>query len=177
VARVLVVSGSPAAASRSGSVASSVATWLGEAGHAPTTVHLRDLPADDLVHLRADAPRIAETVAALAASSGLVLTTPVYKAAYSGLLKTWLDLLPQHALAEKVVLPITTGGSAAHVLALDYALRPVLQSMWPKVVLSGWHVLESHLAVAGDGAFALDQETEPKLRALVADLVRALEAP
>jgi FMN reductase len=51
----------------------------------------------------------------------------VYKAAYSGLLKTLLDLLPQCALAGKVVLPVVTCGSPAHVLAIDYALRPLYQ--------------------------------------------------
>ncbi len=56
----------------------------------------------------------------------MVIGTPVYKAAYSGLLKSLLDLLPQYALAGKTVLPLATGGSTAHVLAIDYALRPVL---------------------------------------------------
>ena len=57
-----------------------------------------------------------------------MVATPVYKAAYSGLLKVLLDLLPQTALKEKTVLPLATGGSPHHMLALDYALRPVLQS-------------------------------------------------
>jgi FMN reductase len=66
----------------------------------------------------------------------------VYKAAYTGLLKAFLDLLPQYALAGKTVLPLVTGGTSAHVLAVDYALRPVLASM-------GAHV--------GQGYFLLDQ--------------------
>jgi FMN reductase len=66
----------------------------------------------------------------------------VYKAAYTGLLKSFLDLLPQYALAGKTVLPLVTGGTPAHVLAIDYALCPVLASM-------GAHV--------GQGYFLLDQ--------------------
>ena len=66
-----------------------------------------------------------------AAARGLVIATPVYKAAYSGLLKTFLDLLPQFGLREKVILPLVTGGTPAHVLAIDYALRPVLNSLDP----------------------------------------------
>jgi FMN reductase len=66
----------------------------------------------------------------------------VYKAAYTGLLKSFLDLLPQYALAGKTVLPLVTGGTPAHVLTVDYALRPVLASM-------GAHV--------GQGYFLLDQ--------------------
>jgi FMN reductase len=59
----------------------------------------------------------------------VVVATPVYKAAYSGLLKVFLDVLPQTALKGKLVLPLATGGSPHHMLALDYALRPVLQSL------------------------------------------------
>lgn len=40
----------------------------------------------------------------------VILATPVYKAAYSGLLKTFLDLLPQGGLRDKVVLPIARNG-------------------------------------------------------------------
>ena len=59
----------------------------------------------------------------------MVVSTPVYKAAYSGVLKVFLDLLPQFGLAGKVVLPLVTGGTASHVLAIDYALRPVLLAL------------------------------------------------
>ena len=67
-------------------------------------------------------PTIAEAVAAVADADAIVVATPVYQAAYSGLLKVFLDLLPQFAFRGKAVLPIVTGGSPAHVLAVDYAL-------------------------------------------------------
>ncbi|WP_372430482.1 NAD(P)H-dependent oxidoreductase [Janibacter melonis] len=50
------------------------------------------------------------------------------------MLKTFLDLLPQDALRGKVVLPVATGGSPAHVLSVDYALRPVLASLAPSAI-------------------------------------------
>ena len=59
----------------------------------------------------------------------VIVATPIYKAAYSGLLKVFLDLLPAEALRGKTVLPLASGGSVAHLLALDYALKPVL-SRW-----------------------------------------------
>jgi FMN reductase len=70
------------------------------------------------------------------------VATPVYKASYSGLLKSWLDLMPQFGLTGKAVLPLATGGSAAHALALDYALRPVLTSMDARHVVNGFLVLD-----------------------------------
>ena len=66
------------------------------------------------------------SLAQVANAQLIVVATPVYKAAYSGLLKVFLDLLPQTALAGKTVLPLATGGSPHHMLALDCALRPVL---------------------------------------------------
>ncbi|NEE56082.1 FMN reductase (NADPH), partial [Streptomyces sp. SID8455] len=91
-----------------------------------------------------------------ARADGIVIGTPVYKAAYSGLLKTLLDLLPQYALTGKTVLPLATGGSTAHVLALDYALRPVLSSMGAAHIVQGWFVLDRHITTGEDGSVVLD---------------------
>ena len=71
----------------------------------------------------------------VAQATAVVVATPVYKAAYRGLLKEFLDLLPQFGLTEKVVLPLATGGSRSHMLALDYTLRQVLSSLAAKHVL------------------------------------------
>jgi FMN reductase len=90
---------------------------------------VRDLPAEALLRGNTSEPQIADALAAVEQASGIVFATPIFKAAYSGLLKCMLDILPQFALAGKAILPIATGGSVAHVLALDYGLRPVLQSM------------------------------------------------
>ena len=65
----------------------------------------------------------------------VLVATPIYKAAYSGLLKAFLDLLPQDALRGKTVLPLATGGSIAHLLALDYALKPVLSALGARDIL------------------------------------------
>jgi FMN reductase len=75
----------------------------------------------------------------------VVVATPVYKAAYSGILKAFLDLLPQFGLTNKLVLPLATGGSQSHMLALDYALRPVLSSLNPKHVLPSIYATEAQV--------------------------------
>ncbi len=61
--------------------------------------------------------------------SAVVVATPIYKAAYTGGLKALFDILPQSALRGKTVLPLATGGSPAHLLAIDYALKPVLSAL------------------------------------------------
>ena len=48
-----------------------------------------------------------------------------------------LDLLPERALEGKVVLPLATGGTVAHLLAVDYALKPVLSALKAQEILHG----------------------------------------
>lgn len=89
-------------------------------------MRLRDLPP---ATADANDPVVREAVQDVAAADGVVLLTPIYKAGASGLLKVFLDLLPQHAFAGRTVLLMALCRSMAHLLALDYGLRPVLQSM------------------------------------------------
>ncbi|WP_324800997.1 NAD(P)H-dependent oxidoreductase [Streptomyces cyaneofuscatus] len=85
------------------------------------------------------------------------------EAAYSGLLKSLLDLLPQYALTGKTVLPLATGGSTAHVLAIDYALGPVVTSMGAAHVVPGWFTLDKDITVDADGTVALAAPTAEAL--------------
>ena len=85
-----------------------------------------------------------------------MVATPVYQAAYSGLLKVFLDLLPQFAFRGKAVLPIVTGGSPAHVLAVDYALRPVLANLGAAHIGQGWFVPSSHISGVADGGVLIE---------------------
>ena len=105
-------------------------------GHRITKLQVRDLPAEALLHANCDHPDIKRALAAVAAADAVVIATPVYKASFSGILKAFLDLLPQDGLAGKLVLPLATGGSQSHMLALDYALRPVLHALEARHVLT-----------------------------------------
>ncbi|GAB3671402.1 NADPH-dependent FMN reductase [Actinocorallia lasiicapitis] len=142
---ILVLSGSPSATSKTAALAGHLAERLRGDGHTVEEVRVRELPPAELLAADAGDPRIAAVGAAMAEADAVVVASPVYKAAYSGLLKSLLDLLPQFALAGKVVLPVLTGGTPAHVLALDYALRPVLTSLGADHVVPGWFVLDKHI--------------------------------
>lgn len=142
MASIVVLAGSPSTTSRTAAVLDLLALRLTGHGHDVRIVSIRELPPGPLLAADTHHPAICDAVAAIAGAHGLIVASPVYKAAYTGLLKAFLDLLPQHALAGKTVLPLVTGGTPAHVLAVDYALRPVLASM-------GAHV--------GQGYFVLDQ--------------------
>src|SRR5580692_780038 len=147
---VLAISGSPSSKSRTALVAQHVLGLLGNENLETRFISARDLPAKALLLADTSDPAIAATLAAVEEASGIVFATPIFKAAYSGLLKCMLDILPQFALAGKAILPIATGGSVAHVLALDYGLRPVLQSMGARHIVQSHFIPEKDITVQGD---------------------------
>ena len=153
---ILLLAGSPSAPSRSTRLLHHVGEKLATLGHRYTKIDVRDLPAEAL--LRADFKNI-DIQAALTQIeqvNAVVIATPVYKAAYSGVLKAFLDLLPQFGLTGKLVLPLATGGSQSHMLALDYALRPVLSSLNPKHVLPSIYATESQVIWSEQEGLVLD---------------------
>ncbi|MEU6548123.1 NADPH-dependent FMN reductase [Streptomyces sp. NPDC046859] len=155
MATVLSVSGSPSATSRTARLLRLLDDRLRAQGHEVVPLDVRTLPAEALLHADFSHPAIVEATALFERADGVVIGTPVYKAAYSGLLKALLDLLPQYALAGKTVLPLATGGSTAHVLAIDYALRPVLNSMGPAHITPGWFTLDKDITAADDGTLTV----------------------
>lgn len=164
MANILTINGSPSLASKTQALLSRVAGRLEAEGHRVTRLNVRELSAEDLLFARSNAPSLAGALAAVEQAEGIVIGTPIYKAAYSGLLKTFLDLLPQFALEKKTVLPLATGGSLAHVLALDYGLRPVLASLGARHVVGSYFVLDRGLQIdAESGVAKLDPETDAKI--------------
>ena len=168
MAVIATISSSPSHSSRTDAVLSDIARQLQRAGHVVVPIVLRDLPAGPLLRGDAHDPEVARAVAALDAADAVVVSTPVYKAAYGGLLKTFLDLLPQFALRGKVVLPVATGGTSAHVLVVDYALRPVLASLSPSAITPGWFVLAEHVTLVEGGEVLLDEAAQQPLREVTA---------
>ncbi|AXL92429.1 FMN reductase (NADPH) [Streptomyces sp. CB09001] len=151
MATVLSVSGSPSASSRTNRLLRHLDDRLTAQGHAVVPLDVRAVPAQALLGADFGHPAITEAAELFARADGVVVGTPVYKASYSGVLKALLDLLPQYALTGKTVLPLATGGSTAHVLAIDYALRPVLNSMGAAHVVQGWFTLDRDISTHEDG--------------------------
>ncbi|WP_316744684.1 NADPH-dependent FMN reductase [Streptomyces sp. MK7] len=151
MATVLSVSGSPSATSRTARLLRHLDARLTVQGHEVIPLDVRTIPAEALLGADFRHPAIVEATALFDRADGVVIGTPVYKAAYSGLLKSLLDLMPQYALSGKTVLPLATGGTTAHVLAIDYALRPVLSSMGAAHIVQGWFTLDKDIAVGEDG--------------------------
>lgn len=171
---ILLVSGSPSASSRSAAVLAYAKNRYVDAGLDVALVSIRDFPAEDLVLARYDSPAFAGFVRQVAAASAIVVATPVYKAAYSGGLKTLLDILPQTAFRGKTVLGIATGGSPAHQLVLDYSLKPLFSALGASDLHQGVYLTDTQLTVSADGtrlAFA-----DPELAARLDAALDALAA-
>jgi SsuE family FMN reductase len=96
-------------------------------------------------------------VDAVAEADAIVIATPIYKASYTGILKAFLDLLPQDGLKDKLVLPLATGGSQSHLLALDYALRPVLQALDARQVFTSIYATSQQLTWSDVSGLTLDR--------------------
>lgn len=141
--KIVGISGSPTRPSRSlALLRAAMRAVAGGAAHA-VEIQVRDLPAQALLHGHAQDVVIAHAISQVAQADLVLVATPIYKAAYSGVLKSFLDLLPQDALRGKTVLPLAVGGSPGHLLALDYALKPVLSALGARHALDAVYATDS----------------------------------
>ena len=171
---ILAVSSSPSPTSKTIKVVDYALRCLRNESFTTRHIQLRDLDPEALMLAKLDHASIASAVKAIEEADGLIFATPIYKASYSGLLKVFLDLLPQFALAGKAVLPIATGGSLGHLLALDYGLRPVLQSMGARHIIQSLFVTESEMTLV-DGELKLGEQTDTVLREAIHHFEHAVE--
>ena len=171
---VVTISASPALVSRTQLLASYVGSAVATRGIEVEALNVRELPAEDLLWGRAESSGVRRALDLIARASGVVIATPVYKAAYTGVLKTFLDLLPQFGLADKAVLPLATGGTLAHVLAIDYGLRPVLAALGARHVVNGLFILDKQLEREGDTGLRIDTEAKARLDDVIAGFVASL---
>jgi FMN reductase len=107
-------------------------------------------------------------------ADALIVISPVYKASYTGVLKSFFDLIPEKGLEGKTVLPIATGGSIAHLLSLEYAFKPLFSILGAREFVEGIYIVDSQLAYSGDDLTFVDTEVEKILRSSVHNLLKSL---
>jgi FMN reductase len=71
-------------------------------------------------------PDVTDLVKQVGAADLVVVASPTYKAAYTGLLKLFLDRFAGGTGLSGLAVPLMLGGSPAHTLAPEVHLRPVL---------------------------------------------------
>ncbi|MFD3591011.1 FMN reductase [Streptomyces sp. NPDC058683] len=116
----------------------SVRTQLTDAGREVEIhiVELRDLAVDIANNLITGFPSaaLAEAIETVTSADGLIAVTPVFSASYSGLFKSFFDVIDNDALTGQAVLAAATGGTTRHSLALEHALRPLFAYLRAVVV-------------------------------------------
>jgi FMN reductase len=102
-------------------------------------VELRPLAHAIADHLVTGFPsgELTEAISTVRSADGLIVVTPVFAASYSGLFKSFFDVLEEGVLDGKPVLIAATAGTARHSLVLDHALRPLFSYLHAVVVPTG----------------------------------------
>jgi FMN reductase len=75
--------------------------------------------------------------AAVAEADALIAVTPAFNASFSGLFKSFFDVLPEESLTDMPVLIAATGGTERHSLVLEHALRPMFSYLHAVVSPTG----------------------------------------
>jgi FMN reductase len=88
-------------------------------------------------------PTVASLVEQVAAADLVVVASPTYKAAYTGLLKAFLDRFPGGGLSGVVAVPLMLGAGPGHALAVETSLRPVLSELGATVPVRGLYVVDA----------------------------------
>lgn len=102
-------------------------------------IELRDLAHEITDNLLTGFPgrNLAEAARTVTRADAVITVTPVFSASYSGLFKSFFDVLEEGALAGTPVLVAATAGTARHSLVLDFAMRPLFAHLRAVVVPTG----------------------------------------
>jgi len=147
----VAISGSPRAPSRSRALGELLLRSLADRGYDTRLIDLAALPADALL-ARTQAPELDAAIAAVGEARVVIAATPTYRALYTGLLKAFFDLMPPAHLRDKLCVPIQTGASPIHYLAVEYGLRPLFMSL-DGIPLAGVYATDDEFS---DGEPSLD---------------------
>ncbi|SFW92285.1 CE1759 family FMN reductase [Amycolatopsis australiensis] len=118
-----------------------------------SVVELRDIALDVTKNLLTGfpAPALRSAIETVTGADALVAVTPVFTAGYSGLFKSFFDVLDADSLVGKPVLLGATGGTERHSLVLDYQLRPLFAYLKADPVATGVYAASSDWG-SGEGA-------------------------
>jgi FMN reductase len=135
-------------------------------------VELRDLAHDVVNNVITGfpPPALARVVDQIAEADGLIAVTPIFNASYSGLFKSFFDVLDPDLLRGKPVLIGATGGSQRHSLALEHAVRPLFSYLHAFVVPTSVYAASADWGTVEGAALA---ERIERAGAELAELIRS----
>lgn len=174
VRRVVVVSAGLSVPSSTRLLADRLASAVERSGAARgTEVRVDHVELRPLAHQLADhlltgfaTGDLATALDAVRGADGLVVVTPVFAASYSGLFKTFFDVLERGSLDGTPMVVAATAGTARHSLVLDHALRPLFSHLRAVVVPTGVFAASEDFGATDDGS--LDKRIDRAAGELVA---------
>lgn len=170
---LVAIGGSAKAGSRSQFLVGELSLRAFCAGVRCDEIAVGELPLAPLLLTATDEPTIAVAVRRVVEARGVVVVAPVYKASFSGLLQSFLDLLPPGVLAGKTVGLFVVGRSAAHAQLIQYALKPALAALGAAAVAPATYFGEDHFAPAGE-SYRLSAEARLELDRATTELLARL---
>lgn len=117
-------------------------------------------------------PALESAINSVVSADALIVVTPIFSTSYSGLFKSFIDVLDPDSLTGKPVLIGANAGTARHSLAIDYAIRPLFAYLHAEPVSTGVFAASSDWGAAGDDVAPLAKRVEKGARELADAIVR-----
>lgn len=105
-------------------------------------------------------------------ADALIAVTPIFSTSYSGLFKSFIDVLDPDGLTGKPVLIGANAGTARHSLAIDYAIRPLFAYLHAEAVSTGVFAASADWGGTGDEVAPLSKRVEKGARELAEAVAR-----
>ncbi|WDG19144.1 FMN reductase [Microbacterium sp. Clip185] len=119
------------------------------------------------------APSALETmINTVVSADALIVVTPIFSTSYSGLFKSFIDVLDPDALRGKPVLIGANAGTARHSLAIDYAIRPLFAYLHADAVSTGVFAASADWGGSGDQVATLSSRVDKGARELAEAIAR-----
>ena len=142
-------------------------------------IELRDLAQDITNNLLTGfpSPKLEAAIEKVTGADGLIAVTPIFTTSYSGLFKSFIDVLDPQALTGLPVLLAATGGTERHSLAIDYAMRPLFSYLHAVAVPTGVYAASSDWGSAEGGLADRIDHAASELAALVTEHSQQVRDP
>ncbi|MEV7759030.1 FMN reductase [Microbacterium sp. NPDC089180] len=119
-------------------------------------------------------PALEQMINTVVSADGLIAVTPIFSTSYSGLFKSFIDVLDPQALTGTPVLIGANAGTARHSLAIDYAIRPLFTYLHANPVPTGVFAASSDWGSNADEVAPLGSRVDRGAREF-ADAIAARE--
>ncbi|TDN88598.1 FMN reductase [Microbacterium sp. BK668] len=117
-------------------------------------------------------PALESVINAVVSADAVIAVTPIFSTSYSGLFKSFIDVLDPDALTGKPVLIGANAGTARHSLAIDYAIRPLFTYLHAEPVSTGVFAASSDWGASADNVAPLGERIERGARELADAVAR-----